>query len=218
VKSRGTGPEALVYVIDDDRGVCKGLSSLLRTTGIEVLTFESPQAFCVERVPEIPACLILDVRLRGASGFALQQEIVNADAHLPIVFLTAYGDVPMTVRAMKAGAHDFLTKPFRDQEILESVAGALQTSRDLLRVRKQTDAIRRRYTDLSSREQSVLLLVADGLRNKQIGERLNLSEVTVKTHRSTAMRKLGVSSVADLMKILMTLFPSVADLLLRDGD
>jgi FixJ family two-component response regulator len=198
-------PEALVYVVDDDASICTCLSSLLRSEGIQVRTFDSPTAFLNADMPDIPGCLILDVRLRGASGLSLQQETLREGIRLPIIFLTAHGDIAMSVRAMKAGAFDFLTKPFRDQDILDTVAAALQRDAGQRVQERLWASIHSRYATLTPRECEVAQLVGEGLMNKQIADRMGLSEVTVKIHRGQAMRKMESRSVPDLVRKLQQL-------------
>jgi FixJ family two-component response regulator len=202
--------QRLVYVVDDDVGICRGLSSLLRSEGLDVVTFESPQALLGIEIPRIPNCIILDVRLKGTSGLTFQQEVVRAGILSPIIFLTAFGDIEMTVQAMKAGAFDFLTKPFRDQDVLDAVNGALKKSEANLALQHETARVSKRYATLTSREREIVMLVSTGMRNKQIADRMDLSEVTIKIHRSHAMKKLSIESVAELVKI-MDFFPSASD-------
>ncbi|MEX3943324.1 response regulator transcription factor [Paraburkholderia sp. BR10937] len=195
-------PGAIVYVVDDDPGICSGLESLFRSEGLEVRTFNSPHTFLNSEIPDVVSCLILDVRLRGMSGLTIQQNALQAGIHMPVIFLTAYGDIAMTVQAMKAGAFDFLTKPCREQDILDAVAGALRRSEETRSQDYQALRIRSLYAMLTPREREVIFLVAEGLRNKQIADRVGLSEVTVKIHRAQAMRKLSARSVAELVKML----------------
>lgn len=195
-----TASESIVYVIDDDESQRQALSSLLRSTGMRTEVFGSCDAFLQFERPELPSCLVLDVRLRGYSGLVFQDQDALRDHPVPIVFITAHGDVWMCAKAMKAGAVDFLTKPLRDQEVLDAVA--LGIERDL--VRRQTNALnselRRRYAALTPREREVMSHVLEGLLNKQIAADLALSEVTVKMHRGQVMHKMGARSVADLVQ------------------
>ena len=194
--------EALVYVVDDDVSIRSGLSSLLRSEGIQVRTFESSDAFLSTELPDVPSCLILDVRLRGASGLTLQQEALREGIRLPIIFLTAHGDIAMSVQAMKAGAFDFLTKPFRDQHMLDTVSAALQRDDELRAQERLVADIQSKYETLTPREKEVVALVVEGLMNKQIADRMGLSEVTVKIHRAQAMRKMEARAMPDLVRKL----------------
>lgn len=195
-------PEALVYVVDDDASICSALSSLLRSEGIEVRTFDSPDGFLNAGMPDVPSCLILDVRLRGASGLTLQQETLREGIRLPIIFLTAHGDIAMSVQAMKAGAFDFLTKPFRDQDILDTVASALKRDSELRAQERLVANVQSKYETLTPREKEVVSFVIEGFLNKQIADRVGLSEVTVKIHRAQAMRKMEARSVPELVRKL----------------
>jgi FixJ family two-component response regulator len=192
----------LVYVVDDDASICSSLSSLLRSEGFQVRTFTSPDGFLNSEMPDVPSCLILDVRLQGASGLTLQQETIRERIRLPIIFLTAHGDIAMSVQAMKAGAFDFLTKPFRDQDLLDTVAAALKKDGELRSQERVFANIRSCYETLTPREKEAVCFVTEGLMNKQIADRMGLSEVTVKIHRSQAMRKMGSRSVPDLVRKL----------------
>jgi len=194
--------EVLVYVVDDDASICSSLSSLLRSEGVQVRTFTSPDGFLNSEMPDVPSCLILDVRLRGASGLTLQQETIRERIRLPIIFLTAHGDIAMSVQAMKAGAFDFLTKPFRDQDVLDTVAAALKRDCELRSQERLFADVQICYETLTSREKGVVSFVVQGLMNKQIADRMGLSEVTVKIHRSQAMRKMNSRSVPDLVRKL----------------
>jgi FixJ family two-component response regulator len=210
-ENAGAGSEsrqdALVYVVDDDESVRGALTTLLMSVGINVRAFESADAFLAAEKPDVPSCLILDVRLRGASGLSLQQEPFKESVRFPIVFLTAHGDIEMSVQAMKAGAFDFLTKPFKDQNLIDTIAAALKRDSELKRQHRIVAGLRENYGLLTERERQVIGLVAEGLLNKQIADRLCLSEVTVKIHRSQAMHKLNASSVADVVKKLQQLLP-----------
>src|SRR6516164_8780890 len=205
--ANGLGEESRVFVIDDDASVRQALTSLLQSVGLNVEAFGSPADFFKRRTADdiAAACLILDVRLPGVSGLDFQAELAKSDTHLPIIFISGHGDIPMTVRAMKAGAVEFLTKPFREQELLDAVRAALQ--RDRIR-RDREDEIRNlrtRFDTLSAREREIVALITAGLMNKQAAAKLGVSEVTVKVHRHNAMQKLGARSVADLVRIADTL-------------
>ena len=200
--------EALVYVVDDDASSRTALVTLLRSVGITARAFESADDFLGAEMPDVPSCLILDIRLRGASGLTLQQHGFKDGVHLPIIFLTAHGDIEMSVKAMKAGAFDFMTKPFNDQYLLDTIAAALKTDGDSRHQERLLAGIRYAYQSLSAREREVIGLVAEGLMNKQIAQRLSLSEVTVKIHRSQAMHKLGARSVPDVVRKLQQVVAS----------
>ncbi|MGF6760578.1 FixJ family two-component response regulator [Paraburkholderia sp. GAS33] len=194
--------EAVVYVVDDDPSICSGLSSLLRSEGVQVFTFGSPEGFLNIEMADVPSCLILDIRLRGANGLTLQQEALREGIRLPIIFLTAHGDIPMSVKAMKAGAFDFLTKPFHDQDMLDTVSAALTMDHELRIQERMVADIQGKYDALTPREREVVVFVAEGLMNKQIAGRMGVSEETVKIHRSQAMRKMEARSVPDLVRKL----------------
>ena len=200
-------PDSLVYVIDDDESIRGALTSLLMSVGIEVRAFESADEFLAVKMPDVPSCLILDIRLRGESGLTLQQEAFKESIRFPIVFLTGHGDIGMTVKAMKAGAFDFMTKPFKDQDLLDTIAAALKRDAELRRQARLVAGIRQAYDSLTAREREVIGLVAEGLLNKQIADLLCLSEVTVKIHRAQAMHKLNARSVAELIKKLQQVQP-----------
>ncbi|WP_304191502.1 response regulator transcription factor [Phenylobacterium aquaticum] len=190
-----------MIVVDDDLGVREALDSLLRSVGLSVLLFGSVQEFLAAKLPDAPCCLVLDVRLPGQSGLDLQDELSRADIRLPIIFITGHGDIPMTVRAMKAGAVEFLAKPFRDQDLLDAVRLGLAQDR----TRRQEDAgeaeLRRKFETLTPREREVLALVTTGRLNKQIAGEIGVSEITVKVHRGQAMRKMAARSLADLVRM-----------------
>jgi FixJ family two-component response regulator len=190
---------SMVYVVDDDESMRDAVRNLLRSVGLSVETFGSAQEFLAFDMPDVPSCLILDVRLKGQSGLAVQEQIAASELGLPIVFMTAHGDIAMTVKAMKAGAKDFLAKPFRDQDMLDAVAHALASDEERRAARRSVADLRRCYESLTSREREVMAFVAAGLMNKQIAGELNLSEITVKIHRGQAMRKMGARSLADFV-------------------
>lgn len=193
--------EARVIVIDDDPSVREAICRLLRSVGQKVESFDSVRAFLAGGLPSGPSCLVLDLRLPGQSGLDLQAQLARMGARLPVVFITGHGDVQMSVRAMKAGAIEFLTKPFRDQDLLDAIQAAIALDRARLRDEAAVAALRRREADLTPREREVLAEVANGHANKQIAAALGLSEATVKAHRGQVMRKLNARSVADLVRI-----------------
>ena len=190
-----------MFVIDDDPLVRGALSSLFRSIGLHVEVFESAIELLKARLPDVPSCLVLDIRLPRLSGLELQAELRASGVMIPIIFMTAHGDIPMSVRAMKAGAMDFLTKPFRDQEMLDAVAGALERDRNRRNQEKSNSDVRARFASLTPRQRQIMGLVADGLMNKQIAGQLGISEMTVKIHRGHVMRKMYARSLADLVLI-----------------
>jgi Response regulator len=192
--------EPLVLVVDDDEHIREALCDLLRSVGIDALCFASSQEFLGASLPDRPGCLVLDVRLPGLSGLDFQRHLANQGNPMPIVFMTGFGDIPMSVRAMKAGASDFLTKPFRDQDMLDAVAGAIEKDRVRRRSRVAAEDAASQAATLTPREREVMGAVVKGLMNKQIAAELGISEVTVKLHRGNVMRKMQVRSVADLVR------------------
>lgn len=191
---------SMVFVVDDDPAMRMSLDSLLRSVGHSVMSFETTQEFQAAQRPDLPSCLVLDVRLPGQSGLEFQRELARLSNPPPIVFITGHGDVPMSVGAMKAGAIEFLTKPFRDQDLLDGVHRAIQLDRSLRSKAASVAEVRMRAATLTPREREILPLVAAGLLNKQIAHELQLSEVTVKVHRAQVMQKLRANSVADLVR------------------
>lgn len=193
--------QSVVYVIDDDVAVREALSGLLRSVGLPVKTFAAPPEFLASKLADVPSCLVLDVRLPGHSGLEFQTELAKANIHVPIIFITGHGDIPMTVKAMKAGAVEFLTKPFRDQDLLDAVQAGLDRDR-AWRDRAAVDAkLRDRFEQLTAREQEAMAFVTSGLMNKQIAAEMGLSEITVKVHRGNVMRKMGAKSLAELVRM-----------------
>jgi FixJ family two-component response regulator len=196
----GVANTTIVYVIDDDESMRASLDTLFRSVGLRVETFASPQAFLEFKKSKVPSCLILDVRLRSESGLSFQQEIITHGLHMPILFMTGYGDMEMCVKAMKAGALDFFSKPFRDQDMLDAVSQALARDRQRLAAEESIASLRAAYASLSGREQQVMALVTAGLMNKQIAAEMLLSEITVKVYRGQLMKKMKARSVADLVR------------------
>jgi len=194
-------PQPTVLVIDDDVSLRDGLARLFRSVGLQVKAFASAQDFLQDKLPDGPSCLVLDVRLPGLSGLDFQTELARANIDIPIIFMTGHGDIPMTVRAMKAGALEFLPKPFRDQDMLDAVQVGLE--RDRNRRKHATDAARLKasFDALTAREQEIMGYVTAGLMNKQIAGELGVSEITVKVHRGNVMRKMGAKSLADLVRM-----------------
>ena len=192
---------AVVFVVDDDALMREALDNLVRSVGLDVRLYASPQEFLGAQRPDAPGCLVLDVRLPGMSGLTFQQELAKAGVTLPIIFITGHGDVPMTVRAMKAGAAEFLTKPFDDQVLLDAIHAAIERDRARRRDAASLAALKVRYDELTQRERQVMKLVVAGRVNKQIAAELGLSLVTVKVHRGQVMRKMLAKSVAELVRM-----------------
>ncbi len=195
-----TVPEVppIVFVVDDDISVRESLELLIKSAGMQPETFVSAQDFLSYPRPAVPSCLVLDVTLPGLNGLELQQRL-GESSDMPIIFITGHGDVPMSVRAMKAGAVEFLTKPFKDDVLLDAIRGAIERSRAALRLDAEMRALRARYESLTPREREVLVLVVSGLLNKQVGGELGISEITVKAHRGQVMRKMMADSLPDLV-------------------
>jgi FixJ family two-component response regulator len=195
-------PGPIVFVIDDDASVRSSLKNLLESVGLHAELFDSADAFMEFRRPEVPSCLILDVRLPGLSGLEFQNELAKLGVALPIIFITGHGDIPMSVRAMKSGAVEFLTKPFRDQDLLEAVWQALDRDRARRRDESALVALKSRYDSLTSREKEVIKSIGSGLSNKQIAAEFCISDATVKVHRANIMRKMQARSLADLVRMV----------------
>ena len=193
--------EALVFIVDDDAGLRTALASLLASVGMRTACFASVAEFLAHPAPDGPSCLLLDVRLPGGSGLDLQAELNRNNNALPVVFMTGHGDIPMSVRAMKAGAVDFLAKPFREQDLLDAVAQALEADRQRRASARAGAELAARYATLTPRERQVMALAARGLMNKQIAGEVGTSEITVKIHRGNAMRKMQAKTFADLVRM-----------------
>jgi RNA polymerase sigma factor (sigma-70 family) len=191
----------VVFVVDDDPSVRSSLKFLISSEGLQVESFDSADAFLQRKLPDLPSCLVLDVRLRGVSGLDFQRELAARNIPIPIVFITGHGDIPMTVKAMKAGAIEFLAKPFRDQDLLDAVRIALERDRARREQEKEVADLQQRFNSLSPREQEVISMVASGMLNKQIGGQLGVAENTVKVHRSRAMEKMQAQSFAELVRM-----------------
>ncbi|QYD71728.1 response regulator [Paraburkholderia edwinii] len=198
--SESNDSSGIVYVIDDDSPICEAVESLFRSVGLQAKTYSHAVDFLTSNMPDRPSCLLLDVRLRGPSGFVVQSQMRERQIHIPIIFMTAHGDVAMSVKAMKAGAFDFLTKPVRDQELLDVVAEALKVDEKRIRYQRSLAALRNHYDSLTPRQREVMTLVVSGLMNKQIASQMCLSEITVKIYRREAMKKMGATTVADLVR------------------
>ena len=191
----------MVFVVDDDPSLREALSSLLRSVGLRVEVFGSAPELLQTKLPDVASCLVLDIRLPKRSGLDFQTELANAGIEIPIIFITAHGDVPMTVRAMKAGAVDFLIKPFRDQDLLDAVTIALERDRKRREEAKGLEEVKSLFESLTPREREVMTLVTTGLMNKQIAAEIGVTEITVKIHRGHAMRKMKAKSLADLVRM-----------------
>jgi FixJ family two-component response regulator len=198
-------PSQVVFVIDDDASMREAVSRLLNAVGLTVQTFASAREFLAGRLPDVPGCAVLDVRLPGLSGLDLQREMVERGIHIPVIFITGHGDIPMSVQAMKAGAVEFLTKPFRDQDLLDAVRSGIQLDRQGRKERAELAELRDGLRQLTPREREVMSLVVAGLLNKQIALRLGTSEKTIKIHRSHVMQKMRADSLADLVRMCQKL-------------
>ena len=195
------GTEPIVFVVDDDPSMRKALANLFRSVGLRAEVFGSARELLETELPDVASCLVLDIRLPGPSGLDFQAELAKANIQIPIIFMTGHGDIPMTVKAMKAGAIDFLTKPFRDQDMLDAVATAIERDRTRRKDQKAVAELRAVFETLTTRERDVFALVASGLMNKQIAAEIGLAEITVKIHRGHIMRKMGARSLADLVRM-----------------
>jgi FixJ family two-component response regulator len=201
MKMGPTGAESIVFVVDDDAPVREALQRLMRSVGLQAQTFGTTAEFLNAKLPDVASCLVLDVRLPGISGLDFQSELAKAKICVPIIFITGHGDIPMSVKAMKAGAVEFLTKPFRDQELLDAIGIALNLDRTRRENEKAVSNLRALFDSLTPREREVMALVTAGLMNKQIAAQLDVSEVTVKVHRGNAMGKMRARSLAELVRM-----------------
>jgi FixJ family two-component response regulator len=198
--SHGPSSAKIVFVVEDDASMCRALSNLFESVGLQVEVFGSASEMLEGKLPDVASCLVLDVRLPGLSGLDFQTELAKANIHIPIIFMTGHGDIPMSVRAMKGGAIDFLTKPFRDQDMLDAVVKAIEHDRERREADRIVTDVRTLFETLSTREREVMALVSSGLMNKQVAAELGLAEITVKIHRGHVMKKMGARSLADLLR------------------
>jgi len=194
--------EPMVFVIDDDEGVRQALQRLFQSVDLKVEAFGSAAEFLKQKMPSAPSCLVLDVRLPGISGLDFQSELAQAKIDIPVIFITGHGDIPMSVKAMRAGAVEFLPKPFRDQDLLDAVRVGIDRDRARRETESATSNLRKRYDGLTAREQQIIALVSSGLLNKQIAAEIGVTEVTVKVHRGNMMRKMGAKSLAELVRMV----------------
>ena len=205
MKIRESDEQPVVFVVDDDQSLCAALKKLFNMVGLRAETFSAAADFLKVALPDVPACVVLDIRLPGLSGLDVQSQLGKTDIKIPIIFMTGYGDIPMTVQAMKAGAVEFLPKPFREQDMLNAVHLALERDRTRLQAEQANAQLRTKFESLTAREEEVMALVTAGLMNKQIAARLGVAEVTVKLHRGSLMRKMDARSVAELARMAQIL-------------
>ena len=193
-----SGNDATVFVVDDDDQMRAAMQRLLKSVGLRAEAFASPQEFLRRKLPDGPSCLILDVRLPGMSGLDVQRKLTETGLQIPVIFITGHGDIPMTVKAMKSGAVEFLTKPFRDQDLLDAIQQALQRENEIRQQQHEIQEVQERYQTLTAREREVMGLLASGMLTKQIASRLGTSEITAQVHRGQVMRKMDANSPAEL--------------------
>lgn len=205
MKKENAESQPIVFVVDDDSSQRGAISSLIRSVGLRVEGFASAPDFLATNRPDAPCCLILDVRLPGTGGLDFQAELARAKIDIPVIFITGHGDIPMSVKAMKAGAVEFLTKPFRDQDLLDAVQSGIERAKVKRENEKAVSALRAKFDSLTPREQEVMAWVTGGLLNKQVAAEIGVTEITVKVHRGQATRKMGAKSLADLVKMADTL-------------
>jgi FixJ family two-component response regulator len=205
-----TTSHVTVFVVDDDPGVREGVGNLIRSVGLHPQLFGAAQDFLDSKKPDAPACLILDIRMPGLGGLDCQRQLADAGIHIPIIFMTGHGDIPMSVRAMKAGAVDFLTKPFRDQDLLDAIQQAIERDRARREEEASKAKLHESFASLTRREREVMAWVVAGRLNKQIASEIGVSEITIKVHRGQVMRKMGANSVADLVRMAGRLGLSLA--------
>jgi FixJ family two-component response regulator len=199
--SKHSEAQPVVFVVDDDDSMRRALSNLIQSVGLRAETFSSASDFLAVKLPDVPCCLILDIRLPGLSGLDFQVKLASVKIEVPIIFITAHGDIPMTVRAMKAGAIEFLTKPFRDQDLLDAIQAAIERDRMRREGEKMISILRTKFETLTPREQEVMACVTGGLMNKQIAAKIGVTENTVKVHRGNVTKKMGARSVAELVRM-----------------
>lgn len=200
-QSHASVDEAIVFIVDDDPSMRRALANLFQSVGLKVQTFGSAPEILESKLPDVPSCLVLDIRLPGSSGLDLQADLAKANVHTPIIFITGHGDIPMTVRAMKSGAVDFLSKPVREQDMLDAVQAAIERDRKRRDSERSVSRVRSCFERLTARERDVLSLVAAGMMNKQVAAELGLAEITVKIYRGQIMRKMAAKSLADLVRM-----------------
>jgi FixJ family two-component response regulator len=209
--SSAATPRSIVHVVDDDEAICSALNALFQSVGYETLTFASPDEFLQSGRAQAPGCLVLDIRLPRINGLDFHEHLVDIGGDMPVIFMTGHGDIQMSVRGMKAGAVDFLPKPFREQDMLDAVANAMSRDASARNARKAVEERRKRWSTLSERENQVMTLVAMGQLNKQIARDLSVAEITVKIHRRNGMRKLGTRTYTEFIKLAEALTASKAD-------